>query len=54
MSKRRITRKRDRVVSTTTCNGVTVTMTETETRIILLGFVGTIIYTVCLLTGVFK
>nr|DAR72414.1 MAG TPA: hypothetical protein [Caudoviricetes sp.] len=42
MSKRKITRKRDKVVSTTTCNGVTVARTETETRIIMLSFVGTI------------
>lgn len=54
MSKRRITRKRDRVVSTTTCNGVTVTRTETETRIIMLSFVGTVVYIICLFTGVFK
>ena len=54
MSKRRTTRKRDRVVSTTTCNGVTVTTTETEFYIIMLSFVGTIIYIICLLTGVFK
>jgi len=54
MSKRKITRKRDKVVSTTTCNGVTVARTETETRIIMLSFVGTIIYIICLLTGVFK
>jgi len=54
MSKRRITGKRDKVVSTTTCNGVTVARTETETRIIMLSFVGTIVYAICLLTGVFK
>ena len=54
MSKRRTTRKRDKVVSATTCNGVTVTRTETETRIIMLSFVGIIIYAICLLTGVFK
>lgn len=54
MSKRRITRKRDRVVSTTTCNGVTVTTTETEFYMILLSFVGTIVYIICSLTGVFK
>lgn len=54
MSRRRIARKRDKVVSTRTCNGVTVTRTETETRIILLSFVVTIVYTICLLMGVFK
>ena len=54
MSKRVRTRKRDKVASTTTCNGVTVTTTETETRIIMLSFVGTIVYAICLLTGVFK
>lgn len=53
MSKRVRTRKRDKVVSTTTCNGVTVTVTETETRMILLSFVGTIVYFICILTGVF-
>ena len=46
--------KRDKVVSTTTCNDVTVTRTETETRMILLSFVGTIVYAICLLMGVFK
>lgn len=54
MSKRKTTRKRDKVVGTTTCNGVTVTRTEMETRMILLSFVGTIVYAICLLTGVFK
>lgn len=54
MSKRRTTHNRDRVVSTTTCNGVTVTTTETEFYMIMLSFVGTIVYAICLLTGVFK
>lgn len=46
--------KRDKVDRSTTCNGVTVTRTETETYMILLSFVGTIIYIICSLTGVFK
>lgn len=54
MSKRRITRKRDKVVSTTTCNGVTVTMTETETRIIMILLVGSVIHAILTFTGVFK
>lgn len=54
MSKRRITRKRDRVVSTTTCNGVTVTMTETETRMIMILLVGSAIHAILTFTGAFK
>lgn len=46
--------KRDKVASTTTCNGVAVTRTETETRMIMLSFIGTIVYIICSLTGVFK
>lgn len=46
--------KRDKIVSTTTCNGVNVTRTEAETYVILLGFIGTIIYTILMFMGVFK